>query len=407
MFKWIKRSGATFLCITAFVLYLSYASTLVQNDVFTSLVFLFLLILFFVRGNKFDPILYYILLVWLTINFFSAFFINTNQEFSFITLIGVTLRIIMPYLMVKIIGIHFFEKVIQYVYVLSIIGLVLFSIQLLYPDLFFTFSDRLNFMTQSEQHAAGGWYIFVYMFSGWATARNCGFAWEPGAYSCILIFLLSFQLAKEKFKIDKYSLVFIVALITTLSTSGFMALFLILISILIYRRKILINPFYLIGMIALIAFSIYFFRTSDFMMQKIDQNIADENIETEHFSGMERINRIEEFNRGLDQSFYWPLGNGILDSDYRIKKYGNAVGPNSLSTILMQWGWIGMIFFLFTTSGLFYYYSKKFVVAALLTVAFCMTLYSNPFMMRYIVFASFFYYYLYVKGPKRSLFIES
>jgi len=407
MIKWFKRSGLSFFLITIFILYLSYASTLVQNDVFTSGVFLLLLIIFFVKGHNFDPVFYYTLLVWLTINFFSAVFINTDQKFSFITLIGVTLRVIMPYLMVKIIGTQFFEKVIRYVYVLSIIGLVLFSIQLVYPDLFFTFSDRLNFMTQSEQHEAGGWYIFVYMFSGWATARNCGFAWEPGAYSCILIFLLSFQLAKEKFKIDKYSLVFIVALITTLSTSGFMALFLILISILIYRKKILVNPFYLIGMFALIAFSIFFFRTSDFMLQKIDRYVENEKVETEHFTGMERINRIEEFNRGLEQSFYWPLGNGILDSDYRIKKHGNAIGPNSLSTILMQWGWVGMIFFLFTTTGVFYFYNRKLFISVLLTTAICMTLFSNPFMMRYLVFASFFYYYLYVKGPTRRMFIES
>jgi len=407
MYNWLRSSGIQFLCITIFILYLGYGSTLVQNDTFTSIVFLFLLIIFLVKGHRFDPVLFYTLIVWLAINLASAFIINTKQHLSFISLIGVTLRIVIPYLIIKIIGIQFFEKVIRYVYVLSIIGLVLFSIQVLYPDLFFTFSDRLNFMTQSEQHAAGGWYIFVYMFSGWATARNCGFAWEPGAYSCILIFFLSFQLAKEKFRIDKYSFVFIVALITTLSTSGFFALFLIISSIFFYRKKLQVNPFYLLGFIGVVVFSIHFYNTSEFMKVKIDRYIEEQKIEEGYLNERDYINRVEEFHRGLEQSFYWPFGNGILDSDYRIQKYGYGSGSNSLSAILMQWGWIGMIFFLFTTSGLFYYYSKKFIVAALLTVAFCMVLYSNPFMMRYIVFASFFYYYLYVKGPKRSLFIES
>ena len=152
MFNWLRSSGVQLFCITIFILYLGYASTLVQNDTFTSIVFLFLLIIFLVKGHRFDPVLFYTLLVWLAINLASAFIINTKQHLSFISLIGVTLRIVIPYLIIKIIGIQFFEKVIRYVYVLSIIGLVLFSIQVLYPDLFFTFSDRLNFMTQSEQH---------------------------------------------------------------------------------------------------------------------------------------------------------------------------------------------------------------------------------------------------------------
>jgi len=407
MFNWIRSSGIQFFCITIFILYLSYASTLVQNDIFTSFLFLFLLIVFFAKGHRFDSIIYYTLLVWLTINFFSAVFINTNQRFSFITLIGVTLRVIMPYLMVKIIGIPFFEKVIRYVYVLSIIGLVLFIIQLVYPNLFFAFSDRLNFMTQSLQKEAGGWYIFVYMFSGWATLRNCGFAWEPGAYSCILVFLLCYHLVVRKFRIDKYSIVFMIALITTLSTSGFFALFLILISIFFYRREMQVNPFYLIGILGVITFSISFYNSSEFMKVKIYQYLEEQKIEVEYPNERPYINRIEEFNRGLEQSFYWPFGNGILDSDYRIQKHGIASGSNSLSAILMQWGWIGMFFFLFSTAGLFYFYTKKVVIAILLIVAICMTLFSNPFMMRYLVFATFFYYYLYLKGKRRNLFIES
>lgn len=405
MFRWIKASSLTFLCITIFILYLSYASTLVENDIFTSFVFLFLLIVFFAKGHSFDPIIYYTLFVWLSINFLSAILINTNQEFSFVTLIGVSLRIIMPYLLVKIVGIQFFEKVVQYAFVLSIIGLILFSIQIIYPDLFYSLSDKLNLITQEEQVNAGGWYIFVYMFSGWATLRNCGFAWEPGAYSCILVFLLCYHLVVRNFRIDKYSIVFIIALITTKSTSGFFALFLILISLYLYRSKIQLNPFYLFGVIGVIAFAINFYNTSEFMKVKIDRYIEEQDHVVELEEGMGYINRVEEFNRGLDQSFHWPLGNGILASDYRNQKFGFASGSNSISAILMQWGWIGMYFFLFTTAGLYYFYSKKIVVAISLTLAFCMVLFSNPFMMRYLVFASFFYYYIYLKRSLRSITI--
>lgn len=406
MYKWLKNSGLSFLYISIFILYLSYASIFVKNDIFTSLVFLFLLIIFVIKGHKLDPILYYVLFVWITINIVSAYFINASQEFSFITLTGVTLRIIMPYLIIKLIGIKFFEKLVQYVYVLSIIGLVLFSVQIIYPDLFYSLSTKLNFMTQEEQTDVGGWYVFVYMFSGWASDRNCGFAWEPGAYSCILIFILCYQLVRNKFKLDRYSIIFIISLISTFSTSGFIALFLISISFFLYRKKILVIPVYMLGMIGLIAFSFNFYLTSSFMKEKIDRNIEEQNLEIESLSGYGRINRLEEFNRGLEQSFHWPLGNGILDSDYRIQKHGNDKGSNSLSVILTQWGWVGILFLIYTTAGIYNFYLKNIYVSLLLACAFCIVLYSNPFVMRYLVFAVFFYFYLYINSSQKRLMLE-
>lgn len=395
--NWLKFKSASFSCITIFILYLGYASSWVTNDIFTSFVFLFLTILFFKKGRKFDPVIYYITIVWFAINILSAFVINTNQEFSFITLTGVTMRIIMPYFIVKIIGTQFMGKLIRYAYVLSIFGLILFSIQLVIPRLFYALSPYLNFMTQDEQVEGGGWYIFIYMFSSWGNTRNCGFAWEPGAYSCILVYLLAFQLVNEKFKIDKYSTVFTISLLTTLSTSGYLALFLVIISFFLYKKKLHVNPLYLIGIMAFFVFSFNFYQTSEFMKKKIDMYYEQKDLEYTHFTGLERINRVEEFNRGVEQSFHWPFGNGVLGSDFRIRKHGYAVGPNSLSLILMQWGWVGMGFFLFSTAGCFYFLSRNNIVSGLLTLAICMVLYSNPFTMRYLVFVVFFYYYIFIK----------
>ncbi len=407
MLKWIKSSGISFICISIFILYLSSSSIFTQNDTFTSVVFLFLLVLFFIRRNKLDPFLFYVLIVWFAINFMSAWAVNTKQNISFITLTGVTIRILMPYLIVKIIGIHFFDKIVKYVYVLSIIGLIFFSIQLLFPGLFFSISDKLDFMTQDEQYEAGGWYIFVYMFSGWAGNRNCGFMWEPGAFSCILIFVLCFQLFRNKFKIDRYIIVLVMSIISTFSTSGFLALFLIMISFFLYRKSKVINPFYTATIFLVVALCINFYFTSDFMESKINRNIDEKDKEYTLVTGLERINRVEEFNRGLEQSFNWPFGNGVLNSEYRIQRHGYAVGPNSLSMILMQWGWVGMFFFLFASAKVVYFFTKQVFVSILLTASFCTGLYSNPYIMRYIIFAVFFYYYIYLNvSDNKKAFVE-
>lgn len=395
MIKWIRNNGIEIFLLTIFFLYVSYAASWVVNDVFTSVIFAIILIIFFFKKKKADNIIYITLLVWFLINFISAVFINKHQAFSFITLIGVTLRIIMPYLIVKIIGVSFFDKAIKYAYYLSIIGLILFSIQLITPNLFYSLAPRLNFMTQQEQHESGGWYIFAYMFSSWAPDRNCGFAWEPGAYSCIITILLAIHLAKQQFKIDIIAIVFLISIITTFSTSGYLALFLIFVSYIIKKKNVIVNPFYLIASLLIIAFAIKFYRTSDFMKNKIDFYIENEDVEYMHFTGVLRINRLEEFNRTLDQSLNWPFGNGVLLSEHRLNKYGVGTGPNSIASILSQWGWIGVFFFLYSFTSFFFFYSKRISISILLTLSVCFVLFSNPFSMRYIVFALFYYYFLF------------
>jgi hypothetical protein len=396
-----KKFDLQFILITLFILYTSYGSTWVMNDAVTACVFLFVFLAFVFTRQHFDSTIILVIAVWLLINFLSANFINTHEEFSYISLIGVTIRIVMPYMIVKICGINFFDRLIKYVYVLAIISLILFGLQTLNKGIFYAMAPTLNFMTQEVQHDAGGWYIFIYMFSAWASDRNCGFAWEPGAYACVLVFLLCYQLVKNRFQLDKYVSVFLISLITTFSTSGYLCMFLILIALFLYKDKRELHPAYFLGLIVFIIFSFFFFQTSEFMEKKIIRYYENQKNEYTLDTGQERINRVEEFNRGLEQSLEWPLGNGVLTSEFRKNKYGNAVGPNSLSSILTQWGWLGLIGFLLTTIYFYNFFAKRLVVSCLLTLSCCIVLYSNPFMMRYLVYAIMFYYFLYIKKVQR------
>jgi hypothetical protein len=275
----------------------------------------------------------------------------------------------------------------------------------MFNDLFYSLAGLLNFMTQSEQRNSGGWYIFIYMYSGWAQDRNCGFAWEPGGYACILIFLLGYQLVRNHFKFDKYSIVFIISIISTFSTSGYIALYLLAVSIILYKKRKFRNPFYLIASIGLLAFFVQFYNTSEFMKKKIDRYIEEKDIQYTTATGLERINRIEELDRTIDASMQWPFGNGILNSDFRINKYGHATGPNSISALLLQWGWIGIYFLFITTFGFYYFFSKRVLISILLTSAFFVVLNSNPDSMRYLIFSTFFFYYIFLSSVKKEFTI--
>lgn len=387
-----------YLLIYIFILYTGYAISWVVDDIFTSIVFLIILLIFLFNKLRFDPIIFYTLAVWALINLVSSF-VNTNQNFSFITFIGTTLRIVMPYLILKIVGKSFFDKTIKFAYYLSLISLIIFSIQLIIPNLFYSIAPYINFVTQNEQKENGGWFFFVYMFNAWAPDRNSGFAWEPGGFSAIITILLTIHLVRNRFKFDKVALIFILSVLSTFSTSGYIALFLIFIAYSFYKKSLLLlNPFYLIFFIGFIYASITFYTNSDFMENKIEAYVEQMNEEYEHFTGIIRINRIEEFRRTLDDVFHNPLGNGILTiSDYRIKKYGNALGPNSLASILNQWGIIGFLIFILSFIK-FYYYNglKNYLISFLLLGSVLSVLFSNPFTMRYILYVIYFNYFIFL-----------
>ena len=62
------------------------------------------------------------------------------------------------------------------------------------------------------------------MGQGSGAYRNCGFTWEPGGFACFLILAIIINLASNKFKIRNKSLmILILSLITTFSTTGYMA----------------------------------------------------------------------------------------------------------------------------------------------------------------------------------------
>ncbi len=391
-----------FIILTLFILYTAGAATLIGNDFFSIGVTLFLMYFFIKRKRKIDSYLIGLLSLWCVINLLSNI-INGSEHFNIISFSGVTLRIFISYLIIKTIGITFFEKFYKYAFKLVIISTLIYGLNILYPSFFSSLSPYLNFITKLEQKQSGGWYIFVYMLSGWNdTMRNCGFMWEPGGYACILIFLILFRLLKNQFKFDIQLFLLLIALITTYSTAGYLALFVILQFFLIQNsRKNRIYKFLLpITLFVALFIGIRIFESTDFLKLKI-YTYLEQGTESREWNFEDqyilRVSRLGIAVIELESSIFRPLGNGIIQSKYVIDKYGPVAGPNSLADILRQWGWIGIYFFVFTFSKFSKFYTKSTFFSVCFVLSISIVLFSNPFHFKYLIYGIVFYVMSYKK----------
>jgi len=228
--------------------------------------FAIFLISFLMRGYKVDKEFIYLLL-FLTI-------ITVSQTivfdiFSFQNSLGVYLRIILAYLVVKILNKKFLDYYINIMYSLSIVAIPIYIVLIVVPgsvpvlkSMVPTF-DILNISgTQLET-------LIVYNFAHLDEFRNSGPFWEPGAFGGYLILAIIFTFFKSDIADkNKKLLVFTIALLTTLSTTAFSALAIFLF---FYYYKSIQNIFVKILVVLVMAYGMYYaFFNLDFLGKKVE-----------------------------------------------------------------------------------------------------------------------------------------
>lgn len=166
----------------------------------------------------------------------SMLLVVASSTLSIGTTLNITSILLIVYASFKIDAQHYIQRLIKLIYYISFVSIIIFAITktlgggvsaVLYPFLYPSFS-------QDEIYSYGG---FVYRFVFLHSERNCGPFGEPGQYQCVLSVALYFVLfrsylfaEKERFR---YLLVFFVALLTTLSTSGYIAMAIIIVCFLL------------------------------------------------------------------------------------------------------------------------------------------------------------------------------
>jgi len=263
---------------------------------------------------------------------------------------------------------------------LTIVSFFFFAMQLVgLDDYIYKYSTALNLVSDNTIPGYTNFIIFTFT-KGFHDYSNSGFVWEPGSFGCFLIVGLILNLFLNKFTFDKKTNILIFGIITTFSTTDYLAL--LVIFFLIYRYKV---PnfswwsvlFLLVGAAIIILVPILGDKISDTYYEDMDDlhrlkyleifyQHKHMQIPLNRFSSMVYIYDTfkEHLILGMSNKY-----NVILNRAYNINI------SNGVFDFLAKFGLIGMAFLLYKF-GLYCFESLKkweyvfYCIVALLTIGF-------------------------------------
>ena len=203
----------------------------------------------------------------------------------------------------------------------------------------------------------GNWYenIFIFTLNDNGMYRNSGFAWEPKGFGTFLTLAMFFRLIENRFRLlDKYMIVYIIAMITTFSTATFVVFFLSVVPFYIFNKT---SAYKVISASLLLPIIVVTFFKADFLQKKIIY---------EYESKDKYVAFVQDYRTDMQSRSLGRFGSFIIDwmdvkkeplFGYGEQKYERTqfsvsgvhlVHVNGFSDFMAKYGAIGMIF-LFTT----------------------------------------------------------
>jgi hypothetical protein len=236
--------------------------------------FLFTLFIYLKRSITFDSRALTIMGFFYTVDILQVMII---KPFVPMTLMGTYTRLFVAFFVVSLC-----EKKFTDIYSNVIYGLCIISIIFYIPSV--TSSGFLSFMTGticpafkppftevSEFYERSPTIIIYNFHEVLSEFRNSGPFWEPGAFAIFIIIALIFNLINDKTLWSKKNIVLSITLLTTLSTTGFIAFFVLIMAYYFATGDILKNIILLATLLP-IGISLYF--SLEFLSAKIEDNIA-------------------------------------------------------------------------------------------------------------------------------------
>jgi len=180
------------------------------------------------------------------------------------------IKIFAAYFLINYFKESLFERIEKIIYVFCLISLFFFTWQVISLNSLHAITNNINISGNMGNPGYVNFLLFTINHKSFiGEIRNCGFTWEPGPFSCMLALATFFNLARTNFNIARNVRfwVFLVALASTQSTTGYLAIFVILIWIAInnptYRRNIVIS------IIIFTVIIIFLFLNIPFLQDKI------------------------------------------------------------------------------------------------------------------------------------------
>ncbi len=314
-------------------------------------------------------------------------------------------KIYFAYLVMRITGIRFFEIFEKIVYFLSIVSLIIFGLQMIVPDIVFQINDGVMqlfpILKDQEGFRNDSWIIFNFNNNG--IDRNSGFMWEPGAFAAILAITISVSLTRSNFKINRHLVICFIALITTFSTTGYLALGIVAIYMLLN-----INKKYWIMAVPVVIGALYFIANLNFISKKIISqyesrfdviNYAGDYGELDvvslgRFGSM--MADIEDFKK------HYLIGIGLQNKEQTQSVYNELLHTNGLTIYMVMFGSLGLLLLIYNLSKTFYIFTNHFKAKGYFLLASLILLvsFSNPVLVTPL-FLSFQIGYIAFNKPNR------
>lgn len=299
-----------------------------------------IMILYKIKKIKLD-IRKLILLLFIFSSILSTMSINFDYDISHY--IGIILTISLSYFIVILLDYNDLTDIyINIMKFICITSLIFFLLGVLNPQII----NGLPTISLPHGQEYKNIYIYNYRYHSLATIqsgyfKNNSFFWEPGAYQAFINMALMLELKKYGFKRSKNILLNIITIMTTMSTTGYISLILILLSNVDLKADIKKN---LILSILMAIITIAVISNSEKLFSKFDKSSNNYVSFYTRIEGTKHDYEVWSNNNLL-------FGNGY--NNYILKQtFGSA---NSITSSLAKYGFI----FILSLAFLNYIFLKK------------------------------------------------
>ena len=388
-----------FLFLLAFFITAS-ANAITISNAFLVLTFLFTAYIFFSRAYKIDKAFIYFIIAYLAMTVIYYFKFGYIDFRTFRELI----RAIHAYMLIKMIWKKFIPYFTKTVYVLSLISLPLYFLQLydyqMMKSIIGIVEHNIPILDYRE-----GWYenLLIFTTHDFGMYRNSGFAWEPKGFGIFLTLAMFFRFIENNFKLlDRYIIVYLITIVTTFSTATLSVVFFAIFPFYIFNKP----PIYKIVSAAVIAPIIAIsFTKADFLEKKIMNEYNNrykwvrfvEEKDTE--GGVQSLGRFGSFIIDMMDLKKEPfLGYGsqkFARTQYNVSGV-RLVHVNGLSDFMVHYGIVGTLFLLITLSITFKQWSIIYnfkawywIVIGILATSFGSVIFFYPIFLMFMFFPFF------------------
>ena len=362
-----------------------------SGKIIAACVFFYAFFLFIKRKNKFNKEFSVLFLFLVIVTILQSFKFNF---FPITTLSGVYIRVLTAYFVVKVVGFRFISYYINILYFIAVTSLIFYLISNISINILIPFSvNTSNIESVYPRFSVFGVFTYIKDF----TIRNSGPFWEPGAFSGYLILAFIFNFFSHLKNKKKIRLLLLISIITTMSTTGYIAVFVFYLFSIQKKIKSTLLKFFVFAILLFAGF--FAFSQINFLGNKIDKQISNtKQIQDLETSGSGRfLSYLKDVKDFEGHEF---IGRGFHSETRFLYKIENQIRTVGLTDIIVKMGlpFILFMFFMFyesLRSFLFFhnYNEQIFVFTLFLTFLILLTseVYFNYSLFWAFLFLKFIY----------------